>query len=163
VLVREDASMRIGITLREAMRAAAAVTGPQGDDDLSGSMGPAPELEGDGHRFQSQLGDGLSKCAAGGGHPAGRQQKQRRRQQAQKDGLSLKCDLIKRRAYGLRNFETLQTALDHNLGALQPPNHSQNLLKMRFLLSNRRRDCESLCVLDCRRSPRWIRRQLKGC
>lgn len=30
-------------------------------------------------------------------------------------------DAAKRRAYGLRSFETLQTALYHNLGALPPP------------------------------------------
>ncbi|MBL9177625.1 MAG: hypothetical protein JNM65_06150 [Verrucomicrobiaceae bacterium] len=37
------------------------------------------------------------------------------------ESLNLKCDLIKRRAYGLRSFEALQTALYHNLGVLPAP------------------------------------------
>jgi hypothetical protein len=37
------------------------------------------------------------------------------------EGLNLKCNLIKRRAYGLRSFGALQTALYHNLGALPEP------------------------------------------
>ena len=37
------------------------------------------------------------------------------------EGLNLKCNLIKRRAYGLRSFEALETALYHNLGALPEP------------------------------------------
>ncbi|MBL9179431.1 MAG: ISL3 family transposase, partial [Verrucomicrobiaceae bacterium] len=37
------------------------------------------------------------------------------------EGLNLKCNLIKRRAYGLRSFEALQTALYHNLGSLPEP------------------------------------------
>jgi REP element-mobilizing transposase RayT len=36
-------------------------------------------------------------------------------------GLSLKCNLIKRRAHGLRSFEALQTALYHKLGDLPEP------------------------------------------
>lgn len=37
------------------------------------------------------------------------------------EGLNLKCNLIKRRAYGLRSFDALQTALYHNLGRLPEP------------------------------------------
>lgn len=37
------------------------------------------------------------------------------------EGLNLKCNLIKRRAYGLRSFEALETALYHNLGSLPEP------------------------------------------
>jgi len=37
------------------------------------------------------------------------------------EGLNLKCNLIKRRAYGLRSFDALQTALYHNLGCLPEP------------------------------------------
>jgi len=37
------------------------------------------------------------------------------------EGLNLKCNLIKRRAYGLRSFDALQTALYHNLGHLPEP------------------------------------------
>lgn len=37
------------------------------------------------------------------------------------EGLNLKCNLIKRRAYGLRSFEALETALYHNLGRLPEP------------------------------------------
>jgi len=34
------------------------------------------------------------------------------------EGWNLKCNLLKRRAYGLRTFPSLQVALYHNFGAL---------------------------------------------
>jgi transposase len=37
------------------------------------------------------------------------------------EGLNLKCNLVKRRAYGLRTFPALQVAFYHNLGALPEP------------------------------------------
>lgn len=37
------------------------------------------------------------------------------------EGLNLKCNLVKRRAYGLRTFKALETALYHNLGQLPEP------------------------------------------
>lgn len=37
------------------------------------------------------------------------------------EGLNLKCNLVKRRAYGLRTFKALQIALYHNLGQLPEP------------------------------------------
>jgi transposase len=37
------------------------------------------------------------------------------------EGLNLKCNLVKRRAYGLRTFNALQIALYHNLGHLPEP------------------------------------------
>ena len=37
------------------------------------------------------------------------------------EGLNLKCNLVKRRAYGLRTFPALQVSLYHNLGALPEP------------------------------------------
>jgi transposase len=37
------------------------------------------------------------------------------------EGLNLKCNLVKRRAFGLRTFKALQIALYHNLGHLPDP------------------------------------------
>lgn len=37
------------------------------------------------------------------------------------EGLNLKCNLVKRRAYGLRTFKALETAFYHNLGMLPEP------------------------------------------
>jgi transposase len=37
------------------------------------------------------------------------------------EGLNLKCNLVKRRAYGLRTFPALKVAFYHNLGALPEP------------------------------------------
>ncbi len=37
------------------------------------------------------------------------------------EGLNPKCNLVKRRAYGLRTFPALQVSLYHNLGALPEP------------------------------------------
>ena len=37
------------------------------------------------------------------------------------EGLNLKCNLVKRRAYGLRSFEALQTAPYRNLVTLPEP------------------------------------------
>ena len=37
------------------------------------------------------------------------------------EGLNLKCNLVKRRAYGLRTFPALEVALYHNLGHLTEP------------------------------------------
>jgi transposase len=41
------------------------------------------------------------------------------------EGLNLKCNLVKRRAYGLRTFPALQVALYHNRGALPEPELAQ--------------------------------------
>ena len=37
------------------------------------------------------------------------------------EGLNLKCNLVRRRAYGLRTFKALEVALYHNLGQLPEP------------------------------------------